>query len=243
MNLRVIGLFFTGLLLASCAGSVPPLQSSSDLTVVSDRALPAPALQDQSSSARAYLIGPFDKLKIDVFGIKEMSGREVQVDASGRVSFPLIGSFEAAGKTPFQIEDEIESRLRQSFVRDPQVTVNLEETVSQVVTIDGQVAKPGLYPVLGQMSLMQTIATSGGLSEFAKLDDIVVFRNSGGQRYAALYNLGAIRRGVYEDPDIYAGDVVIVGDSNSRRLFHDVLAASPLLVAPIIAILQNSRSN
>ena len=151
-----------------------------------------------------------------------------------------MGSFEAAGKTPREIATGLEAALRGQFVRNPQVRVNLEETVSQVVTVDGQVREPGLYPVVGRMTLMQGVATARGLTEFAKIEDVVIFRESEGQRYAALYNLGAIRRGIYTDPEIYAGDVVVVGESNSRRLFRDILAATPLLTAPIIAVLQNN---
>lgn len=224
--------------LAGCA-STPPLGGAPGLQVVSTAALPSPVPGQNAFEARPYFVGPFDKLKIEVFGIADLSEREVQIDASGRASFPLVGSFEAAGKTPRQIEAELEEALRGAYVRDPQVTVNLEETVSQVVTVDGQVREPGLYPVLGRMTLMQGVATASGLTEFAKVEDVVIFREANGQRYAALYNLGAIRRGIYDDPEIYAGDVVVVGESNSRRLFRDILAATPLLTAPIIALLQN----
>lgn len=225
--------------LGACA-STPPLGGAPGLQVVSTAALPSPVPGESNFEARPYLVGPFDKLKIDVFGIEELSEREVQIDASGRASFPLVGSFEAAGKTPRQIEEELTVALRGEFIRDPQVTVNLEETVSQVVTVDGQVREPGLYPVLGRMTLMQGVATASGLTEYAKVEDVVIFREANGQRYAALYNLGAIRRGIYNDPEIYAGDVVVVGESNSRRLFRDILAATPLLTAPIIALLQNN---
>lgn len=228
-------------LAAGCASKTPPLRDTPTLSVVGQDALPAPTRMDQVGTSRPYLVGPFDKLLIDVFGVEAMSERKVQVDASGRISFPLVGSFEVAGLTPFEIEDELESRLARAFVRDPQVTVNLEETVSQVITVDGQVMKPGLYPVLGRMTLMQTIATAQGTSEFAKLEDVVVFRNSEGQRYAALYNLAAIRRGYYDDPEMYAGDVVVVGESQARRLFKDLLAISPLLTSPLVAILNNGN--
>ena len=224
--------------LSACA-STPPLGGAAGLQVVPAAELPSPVPGESRFEARPYLVGPFDKLKIDVFGIEELSEREVQIDASGRASFPLVGSFEAAGKTPRQIEEELTEALRGEYIRNPQVTVNLEETVSQVVTLDGQVREPGLYPVIGRMTLMQGVATASGLTEFAKIEDVVIFREANGQRYAALYNLGAIRRGIYNDPEIYAGDVVVVGESNSRRLFRDILAATPLLTAPIIALLQN----
>jgi polysaccharide export outer membrane protein len=237
--LRVVLPAILLMLLGACSRT-PPLQSSSAVTVVSSTELPPPNGAVATGAERPYLIGPFDKLKIDVFGIPELSDRIIQVDASGRASFPLAGSFQASGMTPQQLEDELERRLSGRYVRDPQVTVNLDETVSQVVTLDGQVTRPGLYPVVGRMTLMRAVATAGGASEFARLNDVVVFRTVGTQRYAALYNLALIRRGAYADPEIFAGDIVVVGDSQARRLFRDILAAAPLITAPIIAVLQNS---
>jgi polysaccharide export outer membrane protein len=116
--------------------------------------------------------------------------------------------------------------------------VNVEETVSQVVTVDGQVEQPGLYPVVGRMTLMRAIATAKGTSEFARLQDVVVFRRVGSQEMAALYNLGAIRQGSYPDPEIFAHDIIVVGDSPTRRRFRDILQASPLFLTPLVALIQ-----
>jgi polysaccharide export outer membrane protein len=225
--------------LAGCAGS-GALGGGQNIKVMSDTALPPPTRADLFADSRPYLVGPFDKLTIDVFGIDELSQREVQTDASGRISFPLAGVVEAAGRTPGEIEEIIEERLRNRFVRDPQVTVNLKETVSQVITVDGQVKEPGLYPVVGRMTLMRAVATAKGTAEFAKLDDVVVFRTVDGQQLAALYNLKAIRRGNYDDPEVFANDVVIVGDSQARRLFKDALQIVPLLTTPLIIALQRN---
>jgi polysaccharide export outer membrane protein len=211
------------------------------MNVVSTEGLPAPTRDDLQTAGRPYLIGPFDKLTIDVFGIEDLSKKEIQTDASGRISFPLVGVVEAAGLTPGELAKAIEDRLRGRYVRNPQVTVNLEETVSQVITVDGQVSKPGLYPVIGQMTLMRAIATAGGASEFAKLEDVVIFRTVSGKKYAGLYNLKAIRRGNYPDPEVFSSDVVIVGDSAARRLFKDILQASPLLTTPIVVLAQQGR--
>jgi polysaccharide biosynthesis/export protein len=235
---RFITLFFC-LFAVSCGGT-RVVGGDPTIKVVTGTILPLPDRQDIGSEERPYLIGPFDKLLIDVFGIEELSEREVQTDASGRISFPLAGTVEAAGRTPAEVEVILEERLRSAFVRDPQVTVNLKETVSQVVTVDGQVVEPGLYPVVGRMTLMRAVATAKGASEFAKLDDVVVFRTVKGQNYAALYNLGAIRRGAYPDPDIFANDVVVVGDSKARRIFKDVLQVVPLLTGPLIVAFQNN---
>jgi polysaccharide export outer membrane protein len=225
--------------LSACAGP-GALGGATGMTVVPGTELPSPERTDLFSDARPYLIGPFDKLTIDVFGIEELSQKEVQTDASGRISFPLAGIIEAAGRTPAEIEDELEARLRGRYIRDPQVTVNLKDTVSQVITVDGQVKEPGLYPVIGKMTLMRAVATAKGTAEFAKLDDVVIFRKVKGQEMAALYNLGAIRRGTYGDPEVFANDVVVVGDSKARRLFKDALQVVPILATPLIVLLQSN---
>ncbi len=232
--IKHFSLLFVLLLLPSCAGQTA-LGGSSDVTVVSAGGLPKPTRVDLLSSNRPYLIGPFDKLKIDVFGIEDLS-KEVQIDASGRLSFPLIGVVEASGLTPGELGDEIESRLQGRYVRSPEVTVNLEETVSQVITVDGQVDRPGLYPVVGRMTLMRAVATAGGTGEFAKLNDVVIFRTVSGKQLAGLYNLKAIRRGNYGDPEVFANDVIVVGDSQARRLFQNLIQASPLITTPLIIL-------
>jgi polysaccharide export outer membrane protein len=223
------------LALAGCASA--PKGLSPDIKMSGQTDLPPPTRADQVAVSRPYLVGAFDKLKIDVFGVEDLQ-KEVQADASGKFSFPLIGTVDAAGSTPGEISEVIEQRLAR-YVRNPQVTVNLVDTVSQVITVEGEVNKPGLYPVVGNMTLVRAVATAGGVGELAKLDDVVVFRTIEGQRYAALYNLKSIRAGNYVDPAIYANDVVIVGQSSARRLFRDILAATPLLTTPIVVLANN----
>lgn len=198
--------------------------------------LPAPNRADLFGQNRPYLIGPFDKLIIDVFGIEELSKKEVQTDAGGRISFPLAGIVEASGRSPAELEDILEERLRNRYVRDPQVTVNLKETVSQVMTVEGEVREPGLYPVIGRMTLLRAVATAKGTTEFARLKSVAIFRTVEGRQMAGVYNLKAIRDGAYPDPEVYANDVVVVGDSQNRRIFRDVLQAAPLLTTPLILL-------
>jgi polysaccharide export outer membrane protein len=183
------------------------------------------------------LIGPLDTIQVDVFNIPDLS-REMQVDASGRIAMPLVGTIDARGRTAQELARSIEVALRGRYVRHPQVTVNIVSSVSQVVTVDGQVTEPGLYPVTNQMTLMRALASAKGLTEFARQDDAVILRTVEGRKMAGLYNISAIRRGVYDDPPIYANDVIVVGDSPQRRLFRDFVSVAPLLAAPLITILQ-----
>lgn len=225
------------LALAACARR-EPLVSTDRLTVVPDTAvLPAPSRADLTASDRPALIGPLDTIQVDVFNIPDLS-RELQVDASGSIAMPLVGTVDARGRTAQELAATIETALRGRYVRNPEVTVNIKSSVSQVVTIDGQVVEPGLYPVTNQMTLLRAVASAKGLTEFARQDDVVILRTVEGRKMAGLYNIGAIRRGTYDDPPIYANDVIVVGDSPQRRLFRDFVSVAPLLAAPIISILQ-----
>ncbi len=237
--------FITALLLASalsgCVGAARPIGGSPDLLVLDKAVLPQPSANDYRGTARAYALGPFDKLRIDVAGLPELSLLEVQTDAGGNVGIPLAGTVSVGGLTPAEAGQAIEARLRAAHVRDPKVAVNLRETNSQVVTIEGEVDRPGQYPALGNMTLLGLVARAEGTSEFARLKEVIVFRTVDNQRYAALYDLGAIRRGAYADPAVFANDVVVVGDSPQRRLFRDLLQVVPLITTPLVVALQSGN--
>lgn len=234
---RICTALLIAVALPACGGRTP-LESTSRLTVIKDSdALPAPDRNDLTAADRPSLIGPLDTIEVDVFNVPDLS-REMQVDASGRISMPLAGTIDARGKTAEELARAVEGALRGRYVRNPEVTVNIKSSVSQVVTIDGQVVEPGLYPVTNQMTLMRAIASAKGLSEFAREDDVVILRTVNSAKMAGLYNMDAIRRGTYDDPPIYANDVIVVGDSPERRLFRDFVSLSPLLAAPLIALVQ-----
>lgn len=219
--------------LSGCASE--KLVGRPDLTIVDGTQLPEPALKDLILEQRAYVVGPFDKVEVDVYGVPELS-RTVQVDASGTIAVPLVGTIVASGKTTSQLADAIADRLRGKYIRSPQVTVNAD-TISQTITVDGQVEKPGQYPVTGRMTLIRAVARAEGTSEFANTSYVVVFRRVDGKDMAALYDLRAIRQGIYPDPEVYANDVVSVGESNGRRIFQAVIQGGALLTAPVVAIL------
>lgn len=224
------------ILIAGC--SAPRLGGSPNLAVVSADALPPPNPSDLVTPSRAaHLIGPYDRLSVEVLGLPDLT-RTVQVDTAGQISYPMVGTISVAGSTASGLADTLREALRARYIRDPQVTVNVSESPSQTFTVDGQVEEPGPYPIVGRMTLMRAVARAQGTSEFASLRYVVVFRTVGGQQMAALYDLAAIRNGAYDDPAIFANDVVVVGESHARRLFRDILQSTPLLSAPIIALMQ-----
>lgn len=237
---RVLALIAGVLVLAGCSNGPRLGETSEPMAVTALKDLPPPGGADLVAGTTPYRVGPLDKLNIAVFGVPDLSGT-FQTDAAGHLSMPLVGEIDASGQTPKELALAIDKRLRGIYVRDPQITVNLEETTSQVFTVDGQVTQPGSYPAIGNITLMRAVATAKGVGEFARMDDVVVFRTVEGKPLAALYNLGAIRRGLYPDPKIYANDVIIVGDSNARRMFQKFLQVAPLLTTPLILGLERIR--
>lgn len=235
-NLRRLLVPFLTLALAACASS-PPIGSTGTVSVLDDATLPVPQRDDLFGNKRPYLVGPFDKLSVSVFGVPDLSS-QVQTDAGGQLSIPLAGTISASGLTPNQVAAQIADRLRGRYVRDPQVTVNLVETVSQVVTVEGEVERPGSYPILTDTTLLRAIANAQGTTEFAKTKEVIIFRTVGEERYAGIYDLRAIRRGNYADPAVYPNDVIVVSESQTRRLLQNARELSPLFLAPIITLLR-----
>ncbi|WP_200909859.1 MULTISPECIES: polysaccharide biosynthesis/export family protein [unclassified Sphingomonas] len=198
--------------------------------------LPPPTTIDLIAPSRPFVLGPLDQISVEVYGLPEFS-RTVQVDASGQIALPLVGSIQAAGKAPAQVAAEYAASLRRQYIRDPRVTVNLTDTVSQTVSVGGAVGAPGIYPVTARMTLLRAIARAEGVSEFGREKEVVVYRRVNNRDMAALYDLRAIRQGMYPDPEIYANDVIEIGESRGRRIFRDVITAAPLLSVPLIALL------
>jgi polysaccharide export outer membrane protein len=233
--MRLVFLLAVLPLAAACSSN--HLTSSANLRVATG-VLPPPTLADIAPTPRTFVLAPRDVVAINVFGLTDLSLDRIQIDNSGNIAMPLAGTFLANGKTPDALSREIEQRLRIAHVRNPKVAINILETQSQLVTVDGEVTTPGQYPVLGNMTLSKAVASAQGATQFANTRYVVIYRTVETKRYAALYDLSAIRSGEADDPEIYSGDSILVGESRVRRIFSDVLAASPLLVAPIITLIQ-----
>lgn len=214
------------LVLSACGGGARLDESSSAVRV--SQALPPPDQTVTAFDFSSYRIGPTDKIAVSVFDAPELA-REGAVDAAGNFSMPLIGSVQAGGKTPDELSKEIADLLRGRYLKNPQVAVNIKEARARTVTIDGAVREPGVYPVVGSMTLQQAVATAKGASESADIDNVIVFRTVNGQKMAAMFNLQDIRSGRYPDPEIYGNDIVVVGENAARRFFRDAAMSFPLL--------------
>ncbi len=183
---------------------------------------------DKASVPDQYLISPGDVVSLAVFGEPELTLDKLPVDDAGFIQVPLVGAVEVAKQTPAQASTLIAAKLGARYLRNPQVTLNVIEQTGQVVTVEGQVSKAGSYPVDGQTTLLGAIALAQSPTRIAKLNEVIIFRTINNQRMAARFDLGRIRAGRDPDPQILGGDVVVVGFSQAKSIYRDVLTAAPL---------------
>jgi len=218
----------SGAMLSACATS-GPLALASDVELTTLNELPA------NPAATSYQIRPLESLEIRVFGAETLSGTYF-ADEQGRVNFPLIGAVETEGLTPSGVEEVIENRLRGQYVLQPQVTVRPTKQPELTISVGGEVKKPGTFLSSNSQTLLRAVYNAGGLSDYAKSEEVLVSRTVGDQKYIGAYNLKAIERGNYADPVIYPNDIISVGDSPSKRFLQSVLAYIPLLSTTAIMI-------
>jgi len=224
--------------LAGCSDGPRLGETSAPMVVTKMTELPPPDGVDPATGAAAYRIAPLDKVSLNVVDTPEMTG-DFRTDSAGKIVLPYLGEVQAGGLTPAELSSQIDRDLRSGhFINDPRVAVNINEADSLNFTIGGQVGQPGEYTAAPGMTLMRAIARAKGLSEYARLNDVVVFRTVNGQKLAALYDIDAIRLGHYADPPIYPRDVVEVGDSTARRRMAQLISALPLLTTPVVLALE-----
>ena len=175
-----------------------------------------------------YRVGPLDVLDIEVFGVPDLT-KSVRVSEDGEVSVPLIGRVPARGLTVSELEHDLAARFSNGYLENPQVTVFVKEYMSQRVTVEGAVRKPGIYSLTGRTSLLQIIALTNGLDELANPKGIVIYRTIGDKRYAAAFDIREIRAGRLVDPEIVGSDIVVVDYSGARSGLRDFLYTVPML--------------
>lgn len=218
--------------LAGCASASPP----SNLPSGAEAYSVIPAAHADAHAAADYRIGALDTIDVTVFEEPDLSVKATQVDASGNIALPLVGTVAAQGKTAADLSKELEDLFGAKYLRNPQVTVTVAASVSQKVSVQGEVTQPGIYPLTGPTTLLDVISMAKGETEVAKLQEVVVFRSVNGQRMGAVFNVASIRRGEAADPVIEGNDLVVVGYSAARRFWRDVVSTAPIfsVFRPII---------
>jgi polysaccharide export outer membrane protein len=190
--------------------SVPdPKQASgqraagNDSSLIGDPGSRAPAPTSTAGNARdtSFVIGSDDVLAINVWKEPDVS-RSLPVRSDGKISLPLAGELQAAGRTPPQLEEDIANKLR-TYITDPEVTVMVQQINSQKCTILGRVLRPGVYPISATTTVLDAIALAGGFQDFAKLKDIYILRkNLDGKEARIGFNYKDVIRGKHSEQNI-----------------------------------------
>jgi polysaccharide export outer membrane protein len=208
----ILGLL-AALALSGCMGRSAPVadaQPQGDLdTIAYGRpygALPAPMAVSYAAAPRpvvydsAYRLDAGDKLRVVVYGQEGLTNTYA-IDAGGSITLPLIGPVAARGRTPAGLAAEISAKLRNGYIREPSVAVEIDSY--RPFFILGEVAAPGQYPYVPNMSVESAVAIAGGFSPRARRDRVTVTHvdGSGASRFVA--PLGT---------PLGPGDTVLVGE-------------------------------
>ena len=133
-----------------------------------------------SEGDSSYLIGPMDVLEIQVWKEPDFS-RQVLVRPDGKITFPLIDDIQASGMTPLALK-AILTELLKGYIDNPEVTVIVVESHSKNFYILGRVNQPGTYPLIPNMTVLQSLSVAGGFAEWAHKNKIRIIRRSGGKQ-------------------------------------------------------------
>jgi len=193
-----------------------------------DVSLAAPDAPTVVPLESSYRIAPMDTVSVKIFKMPDLSG-DYEVDLTGRIAMPLIGSVEAAELTTGQLDDKLTQAYGTRYLENPDIAVGVKASTRRSVTVDGSVKDSGSFPVTGPMTLIQAVALAGGTAEDANPRRVALFRTIEGKRQAAAFDLTAIRRGQAEDPQIYPGDIVVVDGSSVKALQKSILNNLPIL--------------
>jgi polysaccharide export outer membrane protein len=197
------GLLSLCLLVHGCAG-----QSFQTDEATADK---PPAVQSSANPAEGnYSVGKGDVLEVSVWREPMLSGETV-VRNDGMVSVALLGDVRAEGRTPMELKNEIQSRLKE-FVGEPAVTVTVKTPASQRFYVVGEVRTPGEYNLVTDLTVVQGIARAGGFTEWAVKDKILLIRKENGVERRIKINYKDILKGKGGTQNLIlrAGDTIVV---------------------------------
>ena len=199
------------------------------------------AQESPRTSPQAYVVGAGDVLRVEAYTHDEISG-EFAVEASGEISYPLLGRVQAAGRTTAEIADLLEQLLEKDYYVDVQLQVEVEEFRSKPVTVLGEVARPGTYYLEGQTSLHQMLAEAGGIKTTAgaiielrrvtTVDDEI-------QPLVRVFRTAAVRSGEEgRDVRLEPGDVVSVTAKQTYFITGEISRPGQYDISPGMTLMQ-----
>lgn len=157
-----------------------------------------------------YVIGADDVLSVLFWREKDLT-TDVNVRPDGKITLPLLNDVQAAGLTPEQLKENV-TKAASQYVQDPNVTVVVKAINSRKVFVQGAIGKPGPYPLMAPTTVMQLIATAGGVNEFAHADQILILRTTNGKQEAIKFNYKEVSKGrkLSQNIELQPGDTVVV---------------------------------
>ena len=164
----------------------------------------------QSVSDTTYIIGSEDIVRIQVWGNPALSADYI-VRPDGKISLVLVGEVQASGKTPQQVEQDLAARLKAGdFIKDPQVSVGIQQINSKKYYIQGEVNKPGVYPLIGPTTILEALVNAGGFRDFANQKNINIITEGG--KKILKFNYKDVIRGKHleENIQLKPGDQIVV---------------------------------
>lgn len=161
---------------------------------------------------RTKVLGPGDELEITVSGKDELTGK-FQVGDDGKIRFPWIGLVECAGKPPQDVAADIEQRLADGWLRQPEVAVFVTGRQNREVSVLGQVKEPNSYPYKDGLTLVQAISLAGGMNPLAQARKVKLIRETAKGRQTFEVDVTAIIDSRSRDLALQPGDIVFVPES------------------------------
>ncbi|MDZ4815320.1 MAG: polysaccharide biosynthesis/export family protein [Verrucomicrobiota bacterium] len=159
-----------------------------------------------------YKISPSDVLSVTVYNEPDMCVRGVRVNTEGKVELIYLGAVRVSGFTVNQVKENIRKMYDDGYLVNPQIIVTIESTPASEYFVEGEVGRPGSFPVPSdaKWTLHQALLTAGGPSKIADIKNIRITNKSG---QSEVHNLDKIRKGQSPDPEIKAGDKIFVKES------------------------------
>jgi polysaccharide export outer membrane protein len=195
---------------ANTSSAQAPTGGASQASAAAQAAARVAPVAGAVSPPSDYIIGAEDLLSVVFWRDKDMSS-DVAVRPDGKISLPLLNDVQAAGLTPTQLRDQLTESSKQ-YIAEPNVTVVVRQINSRKVFITGQVQKPGPYVLGGSTTVLQLIATAGGVLEYAHSNKIVVMRTENGKQTSHPFDYKGVIAGknLRQNIELRPGDTVIV---------------------------------
>ncbi|MDE8650476.1 polysaccharide biosynthesis/export family protein [Novosphingobium album (ex Liu et al. 2023)] len=187
---------------------------------------PVPTLAQAMAQLR---LKPYDTVIVRVYQEPQLGVENGTIDAAGNLVVPILGEVPAAGRSPYELSQDIAGRLGANLLRHPNVTVERTGGLLDRVTVTGAVKNPGVYTVKGPATLVDVLALAEGTTNVARRSDVAIIRQVDGRRAGAIFDLAAIERGEADDPAVLPADKIVVGTSAIRQGYRDLLTATPLI--------------